>query len=142
MGVICAQNGWARSRPGLACTWMAVDLDAEVTALARRIAELGAGERSKVFRMSFWSERMLDWAMAKPAFKTQLFRFVDVFPAMVDDADVARHLHEYFEGQEDPKALNLGIGAADHVPYGRRIESGVARRNITRMAEQFIIGDG
>ena len=25
---------------------------------------------------------MLDWAMARPAFKTQLFRFVDVFPAL------------------------------------------------------------
>src|SRR5437879_5958712 len=62
----------ARARPS----------DADVTALARRIAELGAGERSKVFRMSWWSERMLDWAMARPGFKTQLFRFVDVFPAL------------------------------------------------------------
>ena len=119
---------------------MAADLEAEVTALARRIAELGAGERSKVFRMSFWSERMLDWAMARPAFKTQLFRFVDVFPAMVDDADVARHLHEYFEGQEVPKALDLGIDVAGHVPFGKAVEARVARKNITRMAEQFIVG--
>ena len=119
---------------------MAADLEAEVTALARRIAELGAGERSKVFRMSFWSERMLDWAMARPAFKTQLFRFVDVFPAMVDDADVARHLHEYFEGQEVPKALDLGIDVAGHVPFGKAVEARVARRNIARMAEQFIVG--
>jgi RHH-type proline utilization regulon transcriptional repressor/proline dehydrogenase/delta 1-pyrroline-5-carboxylate dehydrogenase len=119
---------------------MAADLEGEVTALARRIAELGAGERSKVFRMSFWSERMLDWAMAKPAFKTQLFRFVDVFPAMVDDADVARHVHEYFEGQEVPKALDLGIDVAGHVPFGKSLEARVARRNIARMAEQFIVG--
>jgi RHH-type proline utilization regulon transcriptional repressor/proline dehydrogenase/delta 1-pyrroline-5-carboxylate dehydrogenase len=119
---------------------MAADLEAEVTALARRIAELGAGERSKVFRMSFWSERMLDWAMARPAFKTQLFRFVDVFPAMVDDADTARHLHEYFEGQEVPKALDLGIDVAEHIPFGKTVEARVARRNIARMAEQFIVG--
>src|SRR3954468_6633106 len=118
MGVICAQNGWARSRPGLACTWMAVDLDAEVTALARRIAELGAGERSKVFRMSFWSERMLDWAMAKPAFKTQLFRFVDVFPALDGNEDVSRHLAEYFDGVSVPKLLDLGVEVADWVPFG------------------------
>ena len=61
---------------------MAAELERDVTTLARVIAELGAGERSKVFRMSWWSERMLDWAMARPAFKTQLFRFVDVFPAL------------------------------------------------------------
>jgi len=119
---------------------MPASIEPEVTALARRIAELGAGERSKVFRMTWWSERMLDWAMARPAFKTQLFRFVDVFPAMVDDADVARHLHEYFDGQEVPKALDLGIDVASHVPFGKAVEARVARRNITRMAEQFIVG--
>ncbi|MBO0894603.1 MAG: hypothetical protein J2O39_09505, partial [Acidimicrobiales bacterium] len=48
--------------------------DEEVTALARRIAELGSGRRAGVYRMSWWSERMLAWAMANPSFKTQLFR--------------------------------------------------------------------
>ena len=115
-------------------------LDGDVTALARRIAELGAGGRSKVFKMSWWSERMLDWAMSRPAFKAQLFRFVDVFPALEGDDDVARHLGEYFEGVPVPKLLDLGIDAADHVPFGHAVEARVARRNIARMAEQFIIG--
>ncbi|MGH2683862.1 MAG: hypothetical protein ACRDJP_00155, partial [Actinomycetota bacterium] len=57
-------------------TAVATPPDAEVEALARRIADLGAGERTRVFRMSWWSERMLDWAMERPGFKTQLFRFV------------------------------------------------------------------
>jgi hypothetical protein len=69
------------------------DIEADTVALARRIADLGSGERSRVFRMSWWSERMLDWAMAKPAFKTQLFRLVDFFPATRGVADAARHLH-------------------------------------------------
>ncbi|CAN5231150.1 proline dehydrogenase family protein [soil metagenome] len=114
--------------------------DDDVTALARRIAELGAGERSKVFRMSWWSERMLDWAMARPAFKTQLFRFVEVFPATIDDDDVLRHIDEYFEGHDVPRALDLGIDVAGHVPFGTRLSAKVARRNISRMAEQFIVG--
>src|SRR5207249_4629717 len=33
---------------------------------------------------------MLEWAMSHPSFKTQLFRFVDVFPATTGDADAAR----------------------------------------------------
>ncbi len=119
---------------------MPATIDTETTVLARRIAELGAGERSKVFRMSWWSERMLDWAMDRPAFKTQLFRFVDVYPAMVDDADTARHLNEYFDGHDVPKALDLGIDVAGHVPFGRTLSARVARRNIARMAEQFIVG--
>ncbi|MGH9188239.1 MAG: proline dehydrogenase family protein [Acidimicrobiales bacterium] len=119
---------------------MSRGLDNDVTALARRIAELGSGQRSKVFRMSWWSERMLDWAMARPGFKTQLFRFVDVFPAMTDDADVLRHIEQYFEGHDVPRALDLGIDVADHVPFGKNLSARVARRNIRRMAEQFIVG--
>ncbi|MGH9149306.1 MAG: proline dehydrogenase family protein, partial [Acidimicrobiales bacterium] len=121
---------------------MATVLDDEVTSLARRIAELGAGEQTKVFQMSWWSERMLTWAMARPAFKTQLFRFVDVFPATTDDADVLRHIHEYFQGADAPRLLDLGVEVAGHMPFGRAISASVARRNITRMAEQFIVGRG
>jgi RHH-type proline utilization regulon transcriptional repressor/proline dehydrogenase/delta 1-pyrroline-5-carboxylate dehydrogenase len=115
-------------------------VERDTQALARRIAELGEGQRSKVFRMSWWSDRMMDWAMSRPAFKTQLFRFVDVFPALEGRDDIARHLAEYFDGVEVPKALDLGVDLADRVPFGAAIEARVARRNIARMAEQFIVG--
>src|SRR3954469_25986131 len=122
---------------------MAVDmsraLDAEVAVLARRIADLGADEHTRVFRMSWWSERMLDWAMSHPSFKTQLFRFVDVFPATVDDADVVRHLDEYLSLADVPRTLDVALGAAEHVPFGTAVSASVARRNIQRMAEQFIV---
>ncbi len=120
---------------------MATPLDAKVSALARRLADLGAhGGKAPVVQSSWWSERMLEWAMSHPSFKTQLFRFVDVFPATVDDEDVLRHLDEYFEGADVPKALDLGLGMAEHMPFGRAAAAGLARRNITRVAEQFIVG--
>jgi len=83
---------------------------------------------------------MLAWAMANPAFKTQLFRFVDVFPATSGDADVLRHIHEYFEGADAPRLLDLGIEVADRLPLGGVLSAGVARRIISRMAHQFIVG--
>jgi RHH-type proline utilization regulon transcriptional repressor/proline dehydrogenase/delta 1-pyrroline-5-carboxylate dehydrogenase len=116
-------------------------LERDTQTLARRIAELGEGERSRVFRMSWWSDRMMDWAMSRPPFKTQLFRFVDVFPALDGKDDIARHLAEYFDGVEVPKALDLGVDLADKVPFGAAIEARVARKNIARMAEQFIVGE-
>ncbi|MGI8683779.1 MAG: L-glutamate gamma-semialdehyde dehydrogenase [Acidimicrobiales bacterium] len=119
---------------------MASPPDSDVGALARQIAELGAGERARVFNMSWVSERMLGWAMSHPSFKTQLFRFVDVFPATGDDADVLRHIDEYFEGAGAPKVMELGIDLAERMPLGPRLSAGVARRNIERMAEQFIVG--
>ncbi|MBN2624275.1 MAG: proline dehydrogenase family protein, partial [Acidimicrobiales bacterium] len=121
---------------------MTADIERDTVTLARRLAELGEAERSRVFHMSWWSDRVIDWAMSRPAFKTQLFRFVDVFPALRTDAEVARHVSEYFEGVEVPRALDLGVGVADRLPLGARIEARVARRNILRMAEQFIAGSG
>src|SRR6058998_2638436 len=112
----------------------------EVQALARQIAAAGASERVHLFHLGRWSERVLDWAMSHPAFKTQLFRFVDVFPACRDDADVLRHLREYFGNVEIPRALGLGLEVAERVPFGARISTAAARRNILRMARQLIAG--
>jgi RHH-type proline utilization regulon transcriptional repressor/proline dehydrogenase/delta 1-pyrroline-5-carboxylate dehydrogenase len=117
-------------------------IDREATAFARQIAELGEGREASVYRMSWWSDKMLGWAMSHPSFKTQLFRFVDVFPATHGDADVLRHVREYFDGGDVPKALDLGVGVADHIPGGGALTAGIARRNIKRMAEQFIVGTG
>jgi RHH-type proline utilization regulon transcriptional repressor/proline dehydrogenase/delta 1-pyrroline-5-carboxylate dehydrogenase len=116
-------------------------VERDTQTLARRIAELGEGERSRVFKMSWWSDRMMDWAMSRPAFKAQLFRFVDVFPALEGSDDIARHLGEYFDGIEVPKALDLGVDLADKVPFGAAVEARVARKNIARMAQQFIVGE-
>lgn len=115
--------------------------DDEVTDLARRIAELGAGEQAQVFNMSWWSERMLNWAMAHPEFKTRLFHFVDVFPATRSDEEVVRHLEEYFEGLDVPPPLKVGLDLAERMPMGKATSALVARRNIRRMARQFIVGE-
>lgn len=120
---------------------MATPIDLSVTAFARELATLGAESRSKVFRMSWWSDQVLERAMANPAFKTQLFRFVDVFPATTDDADVLRHLEEYLSGHGSPKVVQAGAAVAGSLPVlGARLAAGVARSNIRRMAEQFIVG--
>jgi RHH-type transcriptional regulator, proline utilization regulon repressor / proline dehydrogenase / delta 1-pyrroline-5-carboxylate dehydrogenase len=115
-------------------------VERDTVELARQIADLGSGKRSRVYRMSFWSERVMDWAMSRPDFKTQLFRFVDVFPALGSHDEVARHLREYLDGVDVPKALDLSASLAGRVPLAASMEARTARRNIERMAEQFILG--
>ncbi|HWI03744.1 MAG TPA: hypothetical protein VNT52_07955, partial [Acidimicrobiales bacterium] len=107
---------------------MPAALDKAATALARQLAELGGEERSGIVSSSWWSERMLEWAMSHPSFKTQLFRFVDVFPATTDDDDVVRHLDEYLHGGADvPKALDLGLELAEHMPLGKAAAAALPR---------------
>ena len=115
-------------------------LDAETRSLARQLAAEGSGERAGAFHLGWWSEQMLAWAMSHPAFKTQLFRLVDVLPSCRDDDDVLRHLEEYFDGIPVPRALDLGIDVAEHVPFGAAVTATVARRSVRRMARQFIVG--
>src|SRR5436190_2092631 len=118
----------------------AVGFEADVQSLARQLADEGSGERARAFHLGWWSERMLGWAMAHSEFKTQLFRLVDVLPSCRDDADVLRHLDEYFEGVPVPRALDLGIDVAEHLPLGATVTAVVARRSVLRMARQFIAG--
>ena len=119
---------------------MTKPLDEEVSSLARRLVELGGKGRSRIVESSWWSERMLEWAMSHPSFKTQLFRFVDVFPATTGDADVVRHLDEYLDGADVPRVLDLGLDVAEHAPFGKAVAAAVARRNIATVAHQFIVG--
>jgi RHH-type proline utilization regulon transcriptional repressor/proline dehydrogenase/delta 1-pyrroline-5-carboxylate dehydrogenase len=116
------------------------EIEPAVQTLAHEIAAAGASERVRLFHLSRWTERVLDWALAHPRFKTQLFRFVDVFPACRDDADVMRHLTEYFAGVDIPRALGVGLDVAGHVPFGAAVVTAATRRNITRMARQMIAG--
>jgi RHH-type proline utilization regulon transcriptional repressor/proline dehydrogenase/delta 1-pyrroline-5-carboxylate dehydrogenase len=112
----------------------------DVQAVARQIAALGAAEQAGIFGLSGWTEKALNLAMANPAHKTQLFRFVDVFPACHDSADIMRHIEEYFGGSDGPALIGHGLGLAVHLPLVGRLTSVTAHHNITRMAHQFIAG--
>jgi len=119
---------------------MSAPSERDVQALARRIAEAGGEEKTRLFRGTWWSDQLLAWAMAKGEFKTQLFRFVDVFPGCRDDDDVMRHMQEYFGQGSTPAPLRLGLGVGGKVPFGAGVSAATARRNIHRMARQFIAG--
>jgi RHH-type proline utilization regulon transcriptional repressor/proline dehydrogenase/delta 1-pyrroline-5-carboxylate dehydrogenase len=116
-------------------------LEGEIDAVARRLAAAGEGRRVGAFHLGWWSEQMLEWAFTHPEFKTQLFRFVDVFPRCRDAADVLRHVSEYFDGVPVPRAVEFGLDIAEQAPLGGVVSAAVARRNIRRMARQFIVGE-
>ena len=111
-----------------------------MVALATTIATLGGNTKVRAYSTSPVARLVMGLAMARPAFQTQLFRFVDVFPAMRDDADTARHLSQYFAGGATPGLLAKAAAAAPVVPGGSRAAARIARREISKMARQFIIG--
>jgi RHH-type proline utilization regulon transcriptional repressor/proline dehydrogenase/delta 1-pyrroline-5-carboxylate dehydrogenase len=85
--------------------------------------------------------RILARALDDEHFKTQLFRFVDVYPSLRDSGDVVRHLRAYLdEGGELPRPLDRLLRSSG----GQRLPSwAVARlteRGMERMARSLIAG--
>ncbi len=108
--------------------------------VAERVRALAASGSPSPGGPPWWSERMLGWAMSHPSFRTQLFRFVDVFPATVDDADIVAHLDDYLHAGESPRVVDLAVEVAEHLPGGRSLAAALARRNVAHLAHQFIVG--
>ncbi|HEY1794084.1 MAG TPA: proline dehydrogenase family protein [Opitutaceae bacterium] len=85
--------------------------------------------------------RIMEWSMRDPAFKAQLFRFVDVLPSLDSSAEVVRHLQEYLgdKAVELSPAMRTGLAAASFAPA---LVAGPAKANVTSMASQFVAGAG
>ncbi|MEE2719269.1 MAG: hypothetical protein VX727_05760, partial [Planctomycetota bacterium] len=68
----------------------------------RRIHEVGSeliesmrGAEKGMLSASFWSDKLMDWAMQDEGFKVQLFRFIDTFPTLKTPEQVHEHLMDY-----------------------------------------------
>jgi RHH-type proline utilization regulon transcriptional repressor/proline dehydrogenase/delta 1-pyrroline-5-carboxylate dehydrogenase len=111
-----------------------------VIALGGELAHLGTGVKAKAYEMSRLTELLISWSMRRPDFQAQLFRLVDVFPAMSDDKDTGRHLAEYFEPGSSPLPVAAAARLANHLPMGTKVATRLTRKEVARMASQFIVG--
>jgi RHH-type proline utilization regulon transcriptional repressor/proline dehydrogenase/delta 1-pyrroline-5-carboxylate dehydrogenase len=83
--------------------------------------------------------RIMEWSMKDPAFKAQLFRFVDVLPSLGSSSEIVRHLQEYLgdKAVELNPAMRTGLAAAAFAPA---LVAGPVKANVTSMARQFVAG--
>jgi RHH-type proline utilization regulon transcriptional repressor/proline dehydrogenase/delta 1-pyrroline-5-carboxylate dehydrogenase len=116
-------------------------VESQIRAKGLELWKLVRGQVPGIFNRGYWQGRMLEWAMADPSFKIDLFRFVDVLPTLQTTEQISAHMRQYLlkPGRELPTLL----GAAIKLASGG-IASGLAakaiRGNITEMAERFIVG--
>ena len=61
-------------------------------AIGREIFARIAGAKPTLFTRSTLTGQLLEWSMQKEALKMQLFRLVDVLPALDSNQEVARHV--------------------------------------------------
>jgi RHH-type proline utilization regulon transcriptional repressor/proline dehydrogenase/delta 1-pyrroline-5-carboxylate dehydrogenase len=92
-----------------------------------------------IFRRNDFYGRLMEWSMKDEAFKTQMFRFVDVLPTLTTPTDVVKHLAEYLK---DSKTSVSGLlrGALTVGRIAPAIPAAIIKSNVTAMANIFITG--
>lgn len=83
---------------------------------------------------------LMAYAMRDPALKTQLFRFVDLFPTLKTNADIVRYLREYLA----PEFVQLPFplrAVLDLSGFFTPLSGLATRIGVSGMARQFIAGE-
>lgn len=117
-----------------------MDLQTRIENKGREIFQSLGDNGQSIFNKDWWYGKIMEWSMQNPAFKTQMFRFVDVLPTLSSSSEVARHLKEYFaEGGENlPSVFNFGLGLGSLAPG---LMAGTIKKNVVQMAKMFITGE-
>jgi RHH-type proline utilization regulon transcriptional repressor/proline dehydrogenase/delta 1-pyrroline-5-carboxylate dehydrogenase len=88
---------------------------------------------------SIWSDKLMGWTLKDPAFKTQLFRFVDAFPALHGSEQIYEHLRDYLTqpGVTLPPGMGVGLKAGGLL---RGVTAKAIASQVESMAGRFIAG--
>src|SRR5438093_6803808 len=117
--------------------------EARVQQIGRDLFERVAADRQAFYSADRWTAALFAWSLAHEDAKLQLFRFVDVLPALHSDRDLVRHLREYFEGRDAPYAglLRTALGVARVAGrVGDAVIGMMLRETVRRLARRFIAG--
>jgi RHH-type proline utilization regulon transcriptional repressor/proline dehydrogenase/delta 1-pyrroline-5-carboxylate dehydrogenase len=97
------------------------------------------GEKPGIFNKAWWQGQIMEFAMKDESFKTEMFRFVDVFPVLQSSAEIYRHLKEYLfkPGIKTPPLFKtvVGLGSFMQDTATKQIAS-----QMEGMAKGFICG--
>ena len=118
-----------------------LNIEAEIKTLGTQILEEAQKQTPSIFNKNWWNGKILEYCMKHKAFKLEMFRFVDVFPALHTDDQIKKHIEEYFNrpGLRVPTVLQLGILAAQGITSGLALAA--LKKNIHNMAKIFIAGE-
>jgi len=111
----------------------------EIVAIATRLLDRATTAAAPLFSVRGAYQRLMDWAMRDEAFKTRLFRFIDVLPALETNAEIVRHLQEYL-GEAADELSPLMRGGLAMSGLAAPVLGPAVRANITSLARQFIAG--
>ncbi len=109
--------------------------------IEHKLVQQSQGHSPGLLGHHWWSNLLLDWGTRDEQFKIQLFRFIDVLPALQTDEQFIRLLHEYFyDVRSLPSALRWLLSRGLKNPIMAKIGTRILRHQFLKMAYTFMAG--
>jgi RHH-type proline utilization regulon transcriptional repressor/proline dehydrogenase/delta 1-pyrroline-5-carboxylate dehydrogenase len=88
-------------------------------------------------------DKLLAWAMSNPGLRVQLFRFIDVLPALRSKSEIARHLQEYLgdPSVELPGNLKNILNFTDPDSAPAQLAATTVAKAVETLAHKYISGE-
>lgn len=101
------------------------------------------GEKPTVFSPKWFDDQLMAWSMEDELVKVQLFRFIDVLPALLGSTpNTVRHVKEYFGLAKHrlPMLARWGLNVLPQRGPLASLVASMAKTNAIRLAKRFIAG--
>jgi RHH-type proline utilization regulon transcriptional repressor/proline dehydrogenase/delta 1-pyrroline-5-carboxylate dehydrogenase len=115
------------------------EIERQIQVIAADLLDAARAHEQGFFSTRFYSDKLVNWAMKDPHFKTQLFRFVDVYPTLRTPQQVYDHVAEHLlrDDVQRPPGFDLGMKLGS---LAKGAVAGTMSSQIRSMARQFIAG--
>ena len=115
------------------------ELEPRVLEIGTDLLSRARGHKAGIFSKQFYSDALMEWSMKDPAFKVQMFRFVDAFPMLKTPEAVYEHLTDYLSqpGVSVPPVIATALKAG---ALAKGLTAKTIGGQIRGMAEKFIAG--
>ena len=117
-------------------------LDSDIRRFGQTLAEYAHQHTPGFWDHRWWTNLLLDWGTRDEQFKVQLFRFIDVLPALQTDTQFVRILKEYFQDLPSlPTPLRWLLTRFSNNPLAAQVGTRLLRRQFLKMAYTFMAGE-
>jgi len=120
--------------------------EGDIRRQAERLYAEASTTHPRLFDRTWWSGRLLEWAIHDETFKVRLFRFIDVLPTLKTPAQIARLVDEYFREDAGPRdsggrsLVRWGMRTLSSAGFGAGVTADTISTQAIQMAKQFIVG--
>ena len=107
----------------------------------RELFTLVQKETRPIIKPYWWKEKAIMWFARDDNLRTQMLRFVDVFPVLKTTEAKNQHLREHFiQGLPGSPSIFRIADALSRFPIGAKIVVSVAQQGIKTIGQHFIVG--